>query len=225
LIRGNIRRPRGVLLISEECLLRQIVFVTILAATGQAVFADAMFRGNPAHTGVYEGKSPGGMKLTWRFQSGGPIRSSAAASSGVVCFGSKDGRVYALDATSGVLKWTFETGGDVSSSPAIADGAVYFTGGDNHIYALDLATGKKKWKYETGAAIPYFYVAGEPRTYDYWSSSPAISGGILYVGSRDGNVYALGLDGKLKWKVAMGSTIVASPAVADGTVNEGDMDG
>jgi eukaryotic-like serine/threonine-protein kinase len=204
---------------------RTLLFFTTLAASSLALRADSMFRGNPAHTGVYESKSPGAMKLKWRFRSGGPIRSSAAASAGVVCFGSRDGKLYAVDASTGALRWSFETGGDVSSSPAIAAGSVYFTGGDGHIYALNLADGRKKWKFETGAEIPYFYIPGEPRTYDYWSSSPVVAGGTLYVGSRDGRVYALGLEGNLKWKTDMGSTIVASPAVADGIVYEGDMEG
>ncbi len=197
-------------------------FIT-LTAVSQAFAADEMFRGNPAHTGVYDTKSPGAMKLKWRFRAGGPIRSTAAASNGIVCFGTGSGRFYALDASTGSVKWTYETGGELSSSPAIASGAVYFTGGDNHIYALDLATGRLKWKFETGAAIPYLYVPNEPRAFDYWSSSPAIAGQVLYVGSRDGHVYALTLDGKLKWKTDMGATIVASPAVSNGVVFEGDM--
>ena len=204
---------------------RTVLLVTTLAASSLALRADSMFRGNPAHTGVYESKSPGGLKFKWRFRSGGSIRSSPAASGGIVCIGSRDGKLYAADTATGALKWSFQTGGDVSSTPAIVGGVVYFTGGDNRLYALNLADGRKLWQFEPGAAIPYSYMPAEPRAYDYWSSSPAVAASTLYVGSRDGHVYALGLDGKLKWKTDMGATIVASPAVADGVVYEGDMEG
>src|SRR6266571_2469232 len=48
--------------------------------------------------------------------------SSPTVWNGAVYFGSSDGNVYSLDATSGALKWKFHTGDVVHSSPAIADG-------------------------------------------------------------------------------------------------------
>jgi hypothetical protein len=48
---------------------------------------------------------------------------------------------------------------------------------DNNIYALNATDGIKLWSYPTGGAV---------------DSSPAVANGITYVGSEDGNVYALG---------------------------------
>jgi outer membrane protein assembly factor BamB len=45
-------------------------------------------------------------------------------------------------------------------------------------YALSAKTGAKLWSYTTGGGV---------------YTSPSVSNGLVYVGSDDGNVYALGL--------------------------------
>ena len=48
---------------------------------------------------------------------------------------------------------------------------------------------------------------------------------MIYVGSWDGNLYALNLDGSLKWKYDTGNYIWSSPALgADGTLYVGSYD-
>jgi eukaryotic-like serine/threonine-protein kinase len=70
---------------------------------------------------------------------------------------------------------------------------------------------KVLWKYKTGDKV---------------LSSPAVSDGIVYVGSNDGYVYALDAkDGSLKWKYGTGDGVYSSPAVFDGTVYLGSYDG
>ena len=50
-------------------------------------------------------------------------------------------------------------------------------------------------------------------------SSPAVSGGIVYVGSLDGNMYALDANsGNVVWKAATVGPIENSPSVSDGAV-------
>ena len=50
-------------------------------------------------------------------------------------------------------------------------------------------------------------------------SSPAVLNGVLYVGSNDGNLYALdATTGNLKWNFTIGGKISSSPAICDGTV-------
>jgi eukaryotic-like serine/threonine-protein kinase len=57
-------------------------------------------------------------------------------------------------------------------------------------------------------------------------SSPAIVGGIVYVGSNDGNLYAIDEQtGAQKWKFSTGARVASSPAVADGMVYFGSYDG
>jgi outer membrane protein assembly factor BamB len=64
------------------------------------------------------------------------ILSSPAVVNGTVYFGSNDGNLYALDASSGQKKWSFQTGDMVQSSPAVDDGIVYFGSYDHNLYAI-----------------------------------------------------------------------------------------
>jgi outer membrane protein assembly factor BamB len=58
------------------------------------------------------------------------------------------------------------------------------------------------------------------------SSSPAVAGGTVYVGSADGSVYALSAaDGSEQWTYGTGDGVGSSPAVDDGTVYVGSLDG
>jgi len=185
-----------------------------------------MFRGTPAHTGVYDSQGPTGLSLKWRFKTGGKVRSSPAVVSGAVIFGSEDGHLYCLNAADGAVRWKFFTGGDVSSSPAVADGAVFFTGGDGHLYAVDFETGKSRWVVKTGEPRPWLYAKGKMRTWDYWLPSPVVADGVLYSGALDGRVRAVDpKTGAVKWQVDTGGTIRSTPAVFASTVYVGDMNG
>jgi outer membrane protein assembly factor BamB len=57
-------------------------------------------------------------------------------------------------------------------------------------------------------------------------SSPAVSGGVVFVASTDGNLYAVDREsGTLKWKFAAKSRITSSPTVSEGLVYFGAYDG
>jgi len=61
-----------------------------------------------------------------------------------------------------------------------------------------------KWKFHTSGRV---------------ISSPAVVNGAAYVGSTDGNLYALdAASGTLKWKFSTQSSVTSSPAVASGVV-------
>ncbi len=88
-----------------------------------------------------------------------------------------DNFIYALHENDGTIKWSRPIESEYSvSSPAVADGKVY-VGIDNIIYAFDSSSGEQIWSYRTEGQI---------------QSSPAISGGLLFVGSDDGILYAIG---------------------------------
>jgi outer membrane protein assembly factor BamB len=64
------------------------------------------------------------------------------------------------------------------------------------------------------------------RTHGEVASSPAIVDGVVYVGSNDGNLYAIDqLSGAQKWKFPTGARVPSSPAVADGLVYFNSYDG
>jgi outer membrane protein assembly factor BamB len=67
-----------------------------------------------------------------------------------------------------------------------------------------------KWSYTTGS---------------YVVSSPAVANGVVYVGSYDGNVYALqAKTGAKLWSYATDNSVDSSPAVANGAVYVGSWD-
>ena len=50
-------------------------------------------------------------------------------------------------------------------------------------------------------------------------SSPAVVNGVVYIGSRDDNLYALNAStGAKLWSFTTGGEVIASPAVANGVV-------
>src|SRR5581483_2275890 len=209
----------------------------MLLLAGGSLFAeeDAMFRGNPPHTGQYE--AAGLSKLSgvkWKFHTGGMVIGSPSVAAGVVYVGSTDGNLYAVDAESGGLKWKFSVKSRIPSTPAVVGGAVYFAAYDGNFYAVDAASGALKWKFQTGGERRF---AGKhlhgaqpnaetmPDPFDCYLSSPVVWNGAVYFGSGDGNVYALdAATGALKWKFATGDVVHASPAIADGMLFIGSWD-
>ena len=97
----------------------------------------------------------------------------------------------------------------IFSSPAVVDGVVYF-GADLNVYALKASTGEKLWNHTTGLGIG--------------SSSPAVSGGIVYIGSSDGKLYALSsVTGEEIWsyevrRIVQRGDLNSPPTVAAGVV-------
>ena len=124
--------------------MRQIAIVALLAAAPS--MAQSTFRGNNAHTGVYQGAGPkqlGGVK--WAFKAGGPIVTSPAIADGVLYFGAMDGHLYAVVQDTGQEKWNFKSRMPIASSPAVSGGMVYFVSSAGSLAALDVATGQPKW--------------------------------------------------------------------------------
>ncbi len=194
-----------------------------------------MFRGNLAHTGVYD--AVGAPKLTglkWKFHTGGLVISSPVIAHGLVYVGSTDGNLYAVDLNSGGLRWKFGTKARVVSSPAVAGGLVYFSSYDGWFYAVDALTGKLKWRFKNAGERRFAatHIHGSlpaaetmPDTFDCYLSSPAVWKGAVYFGSGDGNVYALdAVTGALKWKFQTGDVVHASPAISGGTLFIGSWD-
>ncbi|MFN7958592.1 MAG: PQQ-binding-like beta-propeller repeat protein [Holophagaceae bacterium] len=205
-----------------------------LVALGLGASAPAMFRGDAAHTGVYASAAPTLAAPAWTYRTGAKVLSSPVVSEGIVYVGSADHHLYALDAKTGALKWRFKAGGAIASSPALAAGRVIFSSLDGLIHGLDAATGRPAWSFRTEGerrfTAPGIHGA-QPRTelmpdpFDVFLSSPAVAGGLVFVGSGDQHVYALdAASGALRWKRKTGGVVHASPAVADGRILVGSFD-
>ena len=95
-----------------------------------------MFRHDLQHSGYSTSKAPDTNNVLWSYKIGDSVWSSPAVADGKVYIGSRDNKVYCLDANTGGYIWSYETGSSVSSSPAVADGKVYIGSDDSNIYAF-----------------------------------------------------------------------------------------
>jgi outer membrane protein assembly factor BamB len=175
---------------------------------------------------------------------GASIFSSPVVVNGVVYVGSEDGTLYAFDAKgttncAGVPRtciplWTAATKGLIESSPTVVDGVVYVGSGhsDKRLYAFD-AAGTKNCSGNPVTCTPLWTAAASQSI----SSSPAVAGGVVYVGSQDGALYAFdaaGVNGcsgtpvvcSPMWtSTVTGGSIFSSPSVVGGVVYVGSNDG
>lgn len=172
----------------------------------------AMFRQDLKRAGCSDsiGVFPQG-NLKWVFHSGASIHSSPAIAGKVVYFGSRDHRLYAVDAATGAKRWEYVTGSWVESSPAVVNGVIYVGSNDGKLHAVEAETGRKLWEFVVGYPV---------------RSSPAVAGEVVYFGADDYSVYAVhAAEGVKLWQFVTDGYVVSSPAVAEGIVYVGSNDG
>lgn len=147
--------------------------------------------------------------------------SSPLVQNGRVYFGSSDHHVYALDGTTGGELWKFDAGESIHSSPTYAKGRIFIGTYDTTLFALDANTGTELWHYQGGTDYTYGVMMGI-------AASPTVDETNVYVGSRDGFLYAFKqVDGKAAWAShydASGSWILSTAAVDDNNIYFGTSD-
>lgn len=122
------------------------------------------------------------LKKIWAFEAPKrqqPFHSSPATAAGLVIAGSRDKKVYALDAKTGEEKWSFTTEGQVDASPVVVGERVYVgcLNDDGNFYVLDLKTGKKLQELELDSPV---------------GGSVAVGPDCILVGTDKGTLYCLG---------------------------------
>ena len=157
--------------------------------------------------------SPEG-EMIWEYQTG----SGRATQSGIlidsshtIYFGSRDNYFYALN-PDGTLKWKYETSGSIVQEviPNIdLQGNLYVTNfpgrylGELYSFSSD---GNLNWNviYDDGFAF----------------KSPVLSpdGSTIYIAGVDSNLFALNLDGSIKWKFRCGSILRAPMVDSEGNI-------
>lgn len=135
--------------------------------------------------------------------------------------------VTALDPMSGAVlaNYTQKAFSVPVSGVAVTGDLLIFGAEDGYLYALDATNPKSptRWRADTGATRQM--KAGETTEY-YVSALPTVSGGVVYAGSTDSNLYAIDVaTGARRWDFATGGRIsYSSAAVADGVVYVGSED-
>ncbi len=209
------------------------------------------FRCDSNHSGYATGDILTNSALPlWNYTTGAPIVSSPAIVNGEVFVGSKDSKVYCLNASSGQLVWSFATGAGVESSPAVSNSCVYVGSNDGWLYCLNKTNGMPVWVSIVGGVVVssplvvdncvfvgsgkqglFCFNAGDgslcwkfPTAYRV-DSSPAFANGVIYVATDDFFVYALNAStGSQIWKQHTGS-VSSSPSLVDGYLYIGSNDG
>lgn len=131
----------------------------------------------------------------------------------------------AVDSATGKLLWAGkDIVGDTASSPAISGDKMVVGTADGRVCAYSAKDGALIWSFQTGRSLsslqPY------KRGLSDVNSSPAIAGGVVYVGASDGVLYALSLKtGKKLGSYSLGVPIASSPLVVDGRLYAAAYDG
>lgn len=86
-------------------------------------------------------------------------------------------------------------------TPALDSSAVYANNAAGDIVKLDASNGKQVWRINIGEPI---------------SGGIGIGAGVLFVGTKTGNVHALDAAGKLLWKAKLSSEILSVPRYFEG---------
>ena len=154
----------------------------------------------------------------WAFNNKGSwVITSPVVSKGGLYFATSDtALVHVVNPNDGAPIDSIKLNWPIFASPSIAGDLLYIAGQDGKLHAIDLATDKIAWTFQTDGSrrnLPSFskadggpdyakafgsnfyddMVAGVAKMHSVGMilSSPVISGSTIFVGSTDGNLYAL----------------------------------
>ncbi|HST00683.1 MAG TPA: PQQ-binding-like beta-propeller repeat protein, partial [Usitatibacter sp.] len=125
--------------------------------------------------------------------------SSPLFANGSIVVGAGDGYVRSFEARTGRLRWKLDTGSRVRSTPAVAEGFVVVGTVSGHVVAIHERDGTLAWRFATAGASHTF----EEISNDVTSvmATPTIFRGPVFVGARDGFLYAIDLRrGEQLWR-------------------------
>ena len=125
---------------------------------------------------------------------------------GMVFFGTFKGNLRALNADTGAEVWKIDLGGPIHQSAAYDSGRLFAATMGGKLFAVEPKTGKQIWAFT-------------PAQRGGFAASPAIYQGVVYIGDRAGDCYAVDIaTGKEKWRTPLGAMVLQSPSIKDGKV-------
>ncbi|PWU01962.1 MAG: hypothetical protein C5B52_06345 [Bacteroidetes bacterium] len=196
-----------------------------IEANGKIIFTDnaqTLYALN-ASDGKLIWKLSFGKKLTylWRFDY---YYSSPIVYEDRILVGGDDGFLHCVGLNSGKEIWKFAAGGVIRTTVSIDNGIAYFGDTNGKLYSIDAKSGTKKWSFST--------MGDTLKSSDYGFdrnailSSPVVYQSFIIFGSRDGYLYCIDKEGKLKWTSNHNfSWVISTVAVVDNIVVTGTSDG
>jgi len=117
-----------------------------------------------------------------------------------------DNTMNAYDEDTGALLWSYELHDGSLSFNAYHNNVIFISDTSGYVYALNSSSGALLWEKKIGNTIDI--------------SSPTLSGGLLFIGTRDfeeGAFFALNeATGDILWKYPVGASVTAPPSIVDG---------
>jgi outer membrane protein assembly factor BamB len=109
-------------------------------------------------------------------------------------------RVFAFDASTGVMKWYHDEWGGFCLDAGFAENNAYYFSSGPRLYALSAETGDVLWY----RAMPYDL------------NSPVVAGNLAFVSDEVGNVHCISaLNGTVMWTTYVGYPMESTPLVID----------
>lgn len=242
--RRRIRRGRRVAVGSVLALAAAAAAVVVVRPAGPA---DEVAGSTPGSTGSSAAVAVAPpLTLDWRFPTGGPLLATPGVTGDLVVVGSRDESVYAIEIAGGGSRWVQPAGGPVRATAALTDDLAVVGSDDRQVHAFRLADGQEAWTVPVRAEVVAGpVVAGDTvfvvadRLYAFAldtraerfgpaeiggssSSTPAVAGDRIVVGSNDGQLYGFStVDGTQIWARPTGGAVLAPPVVADGVAYVG----
>ncbi len=166
--------------------------------------------------------------VKWRVNVGAPVWAGLErdAETKLLFVGTDAGVLHAIR-ENGKTRWRFETGAPIKARPAAIGDAVFVVSDTGFLYKLDKRTGEERWRARIDAGGPERIPVAEPKTrWDRYASSIVADAKRVYVGSRDGHLYALDrATGSEVWKAASQDLVTATPALRGNRVFFASFDG
>jgi len=108
--------------------------------------------------------------------------------------------------SNGSFLWQYPLHSNSLSFNAYHNGVVYIADTDGYVYALTASTGQLFWETKIGGVCDI--------------SSPTLSGGLIFIGTRDGPdgaYYALNeTTGVILWRYSIGASVTCPPSIVQG---------
>ena len=178
--------------------------------------------------------------LRWAYQAKNSIVTSPAVNDEVVAVISQGRTLHIVDINTGKLRLDYRLAAATNGSPVFNGDLLYMADEAGLVWAVDWR--KRTLPFEKTARWirTQLFVWGMVNTLpplkgfvwatrtrrENFSTTPAVSGEMLYIGSFSGNLFALDqTTGEEMWTFRADSAILASPAVAGQTVYIGDKEG